>query len=149
MIKKIYYSNHAIIIFKKYFLLQHRDNKKNIHFPDFWGLFGGKQQKNELSEFSIQRELNEETNLNIASIDFFLQLKVSSTIIQPIRIIRYFICYLSCKPKKIKISEGKNFNFFTFKKISSIKINPFDYSAISLFYYSKIKKIEIIPRRFF
>ena len=149
MKKKEYYSNHAIIIFKNYFLLQHRDNKENIHFPDFWGLFGGKQRKDELPEFSLLRELKEETNLNISSVDFFLQFKVSSPIIQPIRNIKYFICYLSFIPKKIKISEGKNFNFFTFKKIGGIKINPFDYAAINLFYYSKIKKIDIIPRRFF
>uniref|UniRef100_UPI000A7E2674 NUDIX domain-containing protein n=1 Tax=Pelagibacter ubique TaxID=198252 RepID=UPI000A7E2674 len=58
-------SVHAIILFKGKYFIQKRDNKKNIHFPNFWGLFGGKIKNNELKIDAIIREIKEETNLKI------------------------------------------------------------------------------------
>ena len=58
-------SSKAIITVNKKYLLQLRDNKKNIFFPGFWGLFGGRLDKNELHSKAIKREIKEETNLNV------------------------------------------------------------------------------------
>ena len=57
---KHYKSVHAIIIYKRKYFIQKRDNKKNIHFPNFWGLFGGKIAQNESKINAILRELKEE-----------------------------------------------------------------------------------------
>ena len=37
----------AIILVNKNYLLQLRDKKKNISFPNHWGLFGGRIDKKE------------------------------------------------------------------------------------------------------
>ena len=56
----------AIIIVNNKFLLQLRDNKNNIFFPNFWGLFGGAINKDEKFSDGLNREIQEELDLNIS-----------------------------------------------------------------------------------
>ena len=53
----------GIIVVKDNYLLQLRDNKKNVYFPNFWGVFGGRVEKNETYHKALEREIKEETNL--------------------------------------------------------------------------------------
>ena len=53
----------AVIMKKNKFLLQLRDNKKNIYAPNSWGFFGGRAEKNEKVETCIKREINEELSV--------------------------------------------------------------------------------------
>ena len=53
----------AVIMKKNKFLLQLRDNKKNIYAPNSWGFFGGRAEKNEKIETCIKREINEELSV--------------------------------------------------------------------------------------
>ncbi|MDC0449578.1 NUDIX domain-containing protein [Pelagibacteraceae bacterium] len=62
---KIIKSAKGIITLKDRYLLQLRDNKKNIFFPGYWGLFGGRIDSNEMQIKTVKREIKEETNLNI------------------------------------------------------------------------------------
>ena len=55
----------AIIFVKNKYLLQLRENKKNIYYPGFWGVFGGLLEKNEGFEKGLEREVKEEINLNV------------------------------------------------------------------------------------
>ena len=55
----------GIIFFNNNYLLQLRDNKKNIYFPGFWGVFGGLVEKREKFKKAIEREIKEETNLTV------------------------------------------------------------------------------------
>ena len=54
-----------IIENKKNFLLQLRDNKKNIPEMNKWGFFGGKKERNESIIKCINREILEELNYEI------------------------------------------------------------------------------------
>ena len=56
----------GIIIVNNKFLLQLRDNKNNIFFPNFWGLFGGAINESEKYLDGLNREIQEELNLNIS-----------------------------------------------------------------------------------
>ena len=146
---KEYLSSHILIIYNNKFLLQHRDNKKKIHFPNFWGLFGGKVLFKETSKECILREINEEINIKIKKVNFFINIKSSAEYLKPTRNINYYYVNIKKKPKKIKIFEGQGFRFFSFDQLSKIQINPFDYSAISMFYYLRVLKKKIIPKKKF
>ena len=97
----------AIILVNKNYLLQLRDKKKNISFPNHWGLFGGRIGKKEKNIIALKREIKEETNLNVKinrrvfNVDLILLVKK--------RNLQYYECEII--GKKDKLSEGKNINF--------------------------------------
>ncbi|BBA79426.1 hypothetical protein RGRSB_0908 [cyanobacterium endosymbiont of Rhopalodia gibberula] len=47
------------------FLLQLRDNRSTIAYPDHWGLFGGHIESGETPEQALKRELVEEINYKV------------------------------------------------------------------------------------
>jgi 8-oxo-dGTP pyrophosphatase MutT (NUDIX family) len=47
------------------YLLQLRDNRPDIFFPDHWGLFGGAVEPGESEETALLRELEEELGLEL------------------------------------------------------------------------------------
>lgn len=47
------------------YLLQHRDDKPGIWFPDHWGLFGGALEGGEEPRAALARELGEELGLRV------------------------------------------------------------------------------------
>ena len=54
----------AVIKSGSTYLLQLRDNKKEIFSPNHWGLFGGTKNNNETSKKAIKREIFEELGIN-------------------------------------------------------------------------------------
>ena len=57
----------AIIIHhEKKILLNLRSNKKNIFYPNHWGLLGGAMEKNENLKDTAVREFQEETSIKIS-----------------------------------------------------------------------------------
>ena len=128
-------SSKAIITYKDKYLLQLRDNKKNIFFPGFWGLFGGRLDKNELHSKTIMREIKEETNLNIKVIKKILTVDFSMIGLKKERNIIYFDCKI-LNNKKIILSEGQKYNFFPFNQIRKLKIVPMDFVAINCHYHN-------------
>ena len=66
---KLYLQNAvaAIIKYKDKYLFQLRDKKKNIFFPEHWGLFGGAIDKNETKINALIREVKEELSIDISS----------------------------------------------------------------------------------
>ena len=61
----------AIILNKNKYLLQLRDNKKNIYAPNCWGFFGGGSKRSETSEQCMKRELQEELSIKC---DFLMKM---------------------------------------------------------------------------
>ncbi|MGE4527381.1 MAG: NUDIX domain-containing protein [Rhodospirillaceae bacterium] len=53
------------------YLMQLRDDKPGIFYPDHWGLFGGAVEDGEEPEAALRRELREELDLEPASITYF------------------------------------------------------------------------------
>jgi len=142
---KYYKSSHIIIVYKKKFLLQKRDKYKKIHFPGFWGLFGGKTLSYEKSIEGIKREIKEEMNILIKNPKYFIKIKIlEKSLIVP-REIQYFIKIIKKFPKNFKILEGEGYGFFSFNEILKLKVNSFDFSAISFYYYKYVKKEKLIP----
>ena len=124
----------AIIKFKGKYLLQLRDNKRNIFFPNFWGLFGGQINKNETTVSAILREVKEETNLKIKKPKKIVSVKYNLNGVKNKRDLTYFDCKIgSCE--KISLEEGQMFKFFSFDQLKKLKIIPMDYFAIHSHFY--------------
>jgi mutator protein MutT len=128
----------AIIIDKKNnFLLQKRDNKKNIFFPNHIGLFGGAKNYNESYVQALKRELKEEIGFTPQNINFFMKLSFN---FKNKKILRYvYVCKMNILNKqKIKLNEGAGFTILSFFKIKSQLNNknlfvPYDQMALWLY----------------
>ena len=128
----------GIIFLNNKYLLQLRDNKKYIFFPNFWGLFGGGLDKNETQRQAVEREIEEETNLIVKAFRKILSVNFSVITLKKKRQITYFECKVIRKTKII-LTEGQKYKFFTFKQIKRLNIIPMDYVAISSHHYRLIQ----------
>ena len=145
--KKNFKSVGAIIYYKGKYLIQRRDNKKNIFFPNFWGVFGGSLKKHEDEKKGILRELKEELNLTFERPIKKLSLKIISKNFKPVRNRTFYICNPKFLPKKIKIYEGKDFALLSFKNLKKLDFVPWDFSALSYHYYDVVKNLQILPKK--
>ena len=137
----------AIIIYKNKFLLQKRDKKNDIYFPDLWGVFGGSLKNKESPKMAVEREIMEEINVKL-KFKKFLENDILSKNFNPRR--RRYFFYSNIKYREIKkivLNEGKSFDFFNLKQLEKLSIVPWDYAAIKYFYFSKIKKMQVIPQK--
>ena len=119
----------AIIIKKNQYLLQLRDNKKNIFFPNYWGLFGGRLEDGEKYQNGIIREIKEETNLDVRIKQKILKVNYNMIGLAKGRNLNYYECLVE-NIKNIKLFEGRKFKFFSYRQIKRLKIIPMDYVAI-------------------
>jgi 8-oxo-dGTP pyrophosphatase MutT (NUDIX family) len=54
------------------YLLQHRENRSDILFPNWWGFFGGAREQGEDAEAALRRELWEELEFSVAELRRFV-----------------------------------------------------------------------------
>lgn len=123
----------GIIIKNNKYLLQLRDNKKNISYPNHWGLFGGRINRNEKLVDAVKREIKEEINLEIKIISKVFSIDFTIYGLRKKRHLTYFDCKILDK-KKLTLLEGKSYKFISFSKLKNIKIVPLDYVAIKNHY---------------
>jgi 8-oxo-dGTP pyrophosphatase MutT (NUDIX family) len=119
MKKRLIVTN-SIIIFKKKYLLQLRDNKKNVKEKVSWGLFGGHCKRKEKLKECLTREVFEEINIKFKHSKFLFNIfekKYNANV---------HVFELRLKNlNKLYLNEGKNYSFFSkkdiFKKIKNNK----------------------------
>ena len=122
----------GIIVNENNYLLQLRDDKRDIYFPNFWGIFGGRVENNESYKKAIEREIREETNLIVKASRMILS--SSSKVI-------------GLKKKNIILTEGQKFKFFSFNQIKKINIVPMDFWAIKSHHLIINQKKNIFPKK--
>ena len=130
-------SSKCIVLVNNKYLLQLRDNKKKIFYPNFWGLFGGSLNKNENYRNAVEREMREETNLRVKVVRKILSVNFNVITSKRKRGITYFECKILNKDRII-LNEGKKYEFFSFKQIKKLNIVPMDFVAINSHHF-KIK----------
>lgn len=107
----------AIILNNGKYLLQHRDNKKNIYSPDCWGLFGGMADDKETPEQCLIREVKEELSINCEIHKKIHQCLNNETGILNI----FFLVFTKDKISQEKLKEGQNLGWFSEKEIKKLK----------------------------
>lgn len=116
------------------FLLQLRDDKEGIFFPNHWGLFGGAVDDNESVQSALERELKEElgSSFPIGPVKELFRVELGFSPNGPL-IKRYFF-YLpirSFQNLKLELTEGSEARFFDADACLSIpNFTPYDRYAI-------------------
>ena len=114
------FASKAILIKNNDYLLQLRDKKKNILYPNQWCFFGGRIKKNESPENCIIREMKEELSIKIKILMKIYECMNYKTNTY----LNYFIIDTSSKIKKKNLAEGQNFGWLKKKKILNLKRTP-------------------------
>jgi 8-oxo-dGTP pyrophosphatase MutT (NUDIX family) len=127
----------AILIYEDgRILMQLRDDRPDIWYPDHWGLFGGGVEAGETPEEALCRELYEELELVKLPGKLFAQFAFD---LSPIGLGKadrsYFEVHIdSVDINRIRIHEGKEARLFEAKQIfSEIRVTPYDAFALQLF----------------
>lgn len=123
------------------YLMQHRDAKDTIFYPDHWGCFGGAIEPGESAEAALRRELQEELELTLeasppqAFSSFQFDLKMGA----PVSFDRiYFEVKLPLlQIADLKLGEGQNMELIDgHDLLHNYALVPYDAFAIWMHYYN-------------
>ncbi len=108
----------AIILFdkNKKILLQHRDNNASV-FPNKWGFFGGRIEKEETPLDAVKRECMEELGYKLENPKLILKKNVDER--------EFHIFIEKFNPsKKLTLKEGNGMSWFEIKDLKKINMTP-------------------------
>ncbi len=118
------------------FLLQLRDAKPDIWYPDSWGLFGGGVEPGEDPLEALKRELREELELDIAGAEFFARFDFDIGGLALPRFYRnYYVVSISGAVEgRLVLREGAARRVFCAAEILALaNITPYDGFALFLY----------------
>jgi 8-oxo-dGTP pyrophosphatase MutT (NUDIX family) len=122
----------ALLIVDGRYLLQLRDNKTGIFFPNHWGCFGGALDPGETPEQTLIREVREELGLALkpGAFSYFMQLEYDLNFANLGRMWRrYFEIVLpSERLQELRLGEGAGMRLFAADEIltGSVLFTPYD-----------------------
>ena len=128
----------VILVFENKYLFQLRDDKKNIFFPNHWGLFGGALEKREKIIDGLNREIYEELSIKLSKSKIKFFTTISFKFNQKILNRYFFVAHMNRNQKSnIKLKEGKKFKFFKSNDLKKKKLVPYDQFAFWLYLNEK------------
>lgn len=126
----------AILLMDGKYLLQLRDRKRGIFFPNHWGCFGGGAEPGENLDQALMRELGEELGLELASEEarYFTRFDFDLGFAGLAPIWRYFY-EIDLPPAimpKLRLGEGSDMRLFPADAIltSAVTLTPYDAFAL-------------------
>ena len=134
----------GIIFVNGKYLVQLRDNKKNIFFPGFWGVFGGLVEKGEKLSQALVREVKEETSLTVKVTKMIISNSFKVLSFEQKRQRVFYECKIVGK-NKIILREGKKHRFISYNELKTLNVVPLDFAAINYHYLWKVKKFKHLP----
>jgi len=111
------------------YLMQLRDQKKDIFYPGYWGLFGGAVDDGEEPLDALYRELKEELNLEVRTADVFTRLDID---LKPMGLpsiyrIFYEVAVAQSDLSGLILREGAMMKTFDSKELLSLdRVVPYD-----------------------
>jgi len=140
--KSILYAADAVAAFIELadhtYLLQKRDNKEGVWYPDHWGLFGGAVEDNETALDALYRELKEELNFEAANAKPVLEQNSDLTKIHAGSIYRkFYVVSMSMEQlNMLELHEGQEYGAFKAEQIfNELRVAPYDAFALFLWIY--------------
>ena len=118
-------------------LLQLRDDKPAIPYPNCWGTFGGQIEEKETSEEAIAREILEETGYKLTNPEYVGNFPFENYNPYVFRKVD-----LNVRLETLKITEGQKGAFLSYSDIQTIKL-AFNAKEVLTFYFKKY----ITPQR--
>jgi 8-oxo-dGTP pyrophosphatase MutT (NUDIX family) len=115
------------------YLLQLRDQKAGIFYPDHWGLFGGALDPGETPDVALRRELLEELGFAPHEISYFTEFSFDFAPHGGRRVIRryYEVHVRSDEIATMTLGEGADFRVFAADEIlGQGRVTPYDAMAI-------------------
>jgi 8-oxo-dGTP diphosphatase len=117
------------------YLLQHRENRSDISYPDWWSLFGGARDANERAEDALRRELQEELELTVRECTPFLSCTFEIWFEERLTRKVFFIVEVSEQEiPALVLHEGQGMAWFSVDDVlaRATRIVPYDLGIISL-----------------
>lgn len=96
-------------------LLQLRDNRPDILFPNVWGTFGGEIEDGETPEMAITREIREETGYELHDPEYVDTFLYESRVIHIYRKVDHTITF-----EDLTIHEGQKGMFFSLEEVKDL-----------------------------
>lgn len=129
--------NVAGIILKKEgrFLLQLRDNKKEILNPNMWAFFGGGVEKGEEPIEGVIREVKEELNLDFKK----EELRYITRFYLPKKRFHLYEAEINKEIQELELNEGSGLGFFSREEIIKSRYIWLPARLVFLLYFQKIK----------
>jgi 8-oxo-dGTP pyrophosphatase MutT (NUDIX family) len=125
----------ALISMGPRYLLQHREDRNGVAFPNCWGLFGGACEDGESVEDALRRELLEELALRVVSYEPLLGCTYELWFENRKTRKAFFSVELSkAEAGEIVLGEGQGMAWLSFEEIMARADNvvPYDLTVIAL-----------------
>ncbi len=109
-------------------LLQLRDDKPDIPYPNHWAVLGGKIEEGETREEALRREMMEEIELVLDDFQFLCELNINN---------QKIFLYKTNKDldvNKTPLHEGQKIEFFYEKKAFKLKLKAEDKEMLKYFF---------------
>jgi 8-oxo-dGTP diphosphatase len=130
------------------YLLQHREDRRDISYPNCWGLFGGACEKGESAAEALRRELLEELALEVTSYEPLLTCTYDLWSEDRRTRKAFFSIELSqAQAGKIVLGEGQGMAWLRFEEVMARadQVVPYDLVVIAL-HNGGVKKAGFLGR---
>ena len=120
-----------IVVERQGYLLQLRDERSDIWYPGYWGLFGGTLNPGETPEIALRRELAEELSLEVAAMQSFMSMDIGFSFAEG-RIYREFfeVRLPASMLAALRLWEGREMRSWPACRLSVLRLVPADRVAL-------------------
>ncbi|QEX15062.1 hypothetical protein FRZ44_03420 [Hypericibacter terrae] len=119
-----------IVVPPQGYLLQLRDNRPDIFFPDHWGLFGGAIEPGESEEAALRRELLEEIGVDFPPEAVRYATRIDIDWNRPgfgMKTRAFFEVSLAAeRVRSVVLREGADLRVFSPAEIQNLRVTPYD-----------------------
>jgi 8-oxo-dGTP diphosphatase len=117
-------------------LLQQRDDKPGLRYPNFWTFFGGAVEDGEAPDEAIQRELAEELELGDLPMRFWMAYQCPARTIPGLVVTTNFVYigHMTRPLETLTLHEGQAMRYFTRAESETLTL-AFEQSPILLRYF--------------